>query len=285
MHKVPIIDSHLHIWDLKKVKYSWLEGNTSILNKTYLISEIEEEIDSTGITGAILIQAANNYQDTDLMLESADKYDLIKGVVGWVNLLNPDESSIKIEDFKKNNYIKGFRHLIHDEIDNFWIVQEKAIESLKIICDHKLTYDVVGTKTDHLKCVQIINEKIPELKTVLDHLCTPPISKKEKFGEWGEEIKIAAQNPNVFAKISGLGLICNNPFEWNEEDILPYVDFVIETFGADRCMIGGDWPVALLADSYSKTWEKYFKVIERIGLTENEKDSIFYKTASTFYNF
>ena len=81
-----IIDTHIHAWNLDKAHYSWLEGNTSILNRTYAIEEIETERKQSGITAGILVQAANNTQDTDWMLQVAAEQGWIKGVVGWLPL-------------------------------------------------------------------------------------------------------------------------------------------------------------------------------------------------------
>ena len=76
-----IVDTHIHVWDLERAKYPWLEGDTSILNRTWKIEELENERKSAGIAEGILVQASGNFEDTDVMMEVAKKTDWITGVV------------------------------------------------------------------------------------------------------------------------------------------------------------------------------------------------------------
>ena len=118
---------------------------------------------------------------------------------------------------------------------------------------------------------------------VFDHLNQPPMKSNEKFGTWGDLMKTASQHKNFYAKISGLGTATANPENWGVEDIKPYVSFVLEHFGTDRCFCGGDWPVSLLAGSYTKTWTTYKSVINEL-LNEQDSEKIFYNNAQQFYN-
>ena len=77
-------------------------------------------------------------------------------------------------------------------------------------------------------------------------------------------MRIAAQNPNVYAKISGLGTASGDAgYAGAPDDIRPYLDYVLETFGPERCMTGGDWPVSVLAGGYEKAWRAYRRGVTR----------------------
>ncbi|MGF2413575.1 MAG: amidohydrolase family protein, partial [Ferruginibacter sp.] len=103
------------------------------------IEEIEAERKAVGITGGVLVQASNNVQDTDWMLEVADNTDWVTGVVGWLPLMKPDETERLLNDiYLKNNYYTGIRHLIHDEPNADWLLQETVMESLKILAKNNL---------------------------------------------------------------------------------------------------------------------------------------------------
>jgi L-fuconolactonase len=278
-----IIDTHIHVWDFDKAIYPWLDGNTSILNRTYHIEEIETERNAAGIVEGVLVQASNNVEDTNWMLEVAENTEWIKGVVGWLPLMDTAATEKVLDEYCSNNYFKGVRHLIHDEVDPAWLLQPAVIDSLKILAERSVTYDVVGVLPQHIETVLKVAEKIPGLKMVFDHLNQPPMKSNERFGEWGELMKTASQHKNFYAKISGLGTATVNPENWGEEDIKPYVSFVLENFGTDRCFCGGDWPVSLLAGSYTKTWTIYQSVINEL-LNEQESEKIFYNNAHQFYN-
>jgi L-fuconolactonase len=128
----------------------------------------------------------------------------------------------------------------------------------------------------------VVADKVPELKMIFDHLNQPPIAAKEKFGSWGQLMKAAAANKNFYAKISGLGTTTKNFTGWTANNIQPYVEFAMEHFGTDRCCCGGDWPVSLLAGSYTNTWSAYKKVLENI-LDEASLQKVYSLNATQFY--
>ncbi|MBP6432133.1 MAG: amidohydrolase family protein [Ferruginibacter sp.] len=278
-----IVDTHIHVWNFDKAEYEWLKNDTSILKRTYNIEEIEAERIAVGITDGVLVQSSNTLEDTNWMLEVAGATPWIKGVVGWLPLLSPEKTNKLLNDvYLKNNYYKGVRHLIHDEPNADWLLQETVIESLKILAANKITFDVVGVLSNHIKTVLQVANKVPDLKMVFDHLNQPPISTKEKFGEWGVLIKEAATNKNFHAKISGLGTTTKNGTNWTANDIQPYVEFVLENFGEDRCFCGGDWPVSLLAGSYTQNWQTYKQLLTSI-LSEQHLEKVYYSNAANFY--
>lgn len=280
-----IADTHIHIWDFNRADYAWLKNNTTILNRTYSIEELETERSEMGISSGILIQAANNFEDTDWMLHVAENTEWIAGIVGWLPLIDPDATLKALQKkYGKEKYFKGVRHLIHDEADPKWLLQPAVIDSLKILADHDIPYDVVGVFPAHIETALEVAEKIPGLRMVFDHLNQPPIATKETFGVWGELMKEAAGHKNLYAKISGLGIGSGNFENRKAADIKPYIEFIIDQFGTDRCFCGGDWPVSLLAGSYIKTWTSYKDIINELA-NESDREKIFYTNAKSFYSF
>lgn len=277
-----IIDTHVHVWNFEKADYPWLKGDTSILNRTYRIEELEAEQESAGVTEFVLVQSANNFEDTDWMLAVAEQKEPVTGVVGWLPLLEPEQTDKALQEkYGKNRWFKGMRHLIHDEPDPGWLLQEPVIESLRILASNKLSFDVVGVLPQHIETALAVAEKLPSLKMVFDHLNQPPIARGEKFGRWGELMKEAASHPNFYAKISGLGGTTKKP-DWTAGDIKPYVAFALEQFGEDRCFCGGDWPVSLLAGSYHRTWSIYKEVLSSL-LNETQQRKVYAENAAAFY--
>lgn len=279
-----IIDTHVHIWDLKKADYPWLAGDTSLLNRNWVISSLEEERLRAGITEGILVQAAGNTEDTDHMLQVALNTSWISGVVVWLPLENPAETERQLTGrYLSHPYFSGVRHQIHDEADPRWLLQQPVIDSLKILADHNVPFDVVAVKPVHIETALEVAAKVPSLKMVFDHLAQPPIAAKQKFGYWGELMQTAAAHSNFYAKISGLGTASGNPGGWNKEDLQPYIEFVLQHFGSQRCFCGGDWPVSLLAGSYTNIWTAYREILAEL-LTAEEQEQVLYHSALNFYN-
>ena len=277
-----IIDTHIHIWNMEKLTYGWLEGNETILNQSYHCQQIDQERKEVGIVGGVLVQADNHFEDTDWMLQNAEQTSWIKGVVGWVPLTNPETTSRALEKYTANPYFKGVRHLIHDEKDPKWLLQPSVIESLQILADYALTYDLVGILPGHIETALNVADQVPKLQMVFDHLNQPPISKKERFGSWGTLMREAASHSGFHQKISGLGTATGNLKGWQADDLKPYLEFVLEHFGAERCFCGGDWPVSLLAGTYTKTWAIYKQVLGAL-LDEKQLEAVFYQNAKNFY--
>lgn len=280
---IPIIDTHVHIWDLTKVHYSWLQGETSILARNYLPDELYPQLSEVNVTSAVLVQAANNIEDTELMLSAASQNDWIKGVVGWLPLEDPLKTQALIENWKAiHPYIKGIRHLIHNESNDHWLLQDNVIESLKILAHHHLTYDIVGVKEAHLRAAITIAEKIPTLNIVLDHLNNPPMTNQSEMDIWRTNIMEAAQQKNIYAKISGLAMATGQFETWTTADIQASIEYALEQFGADHCFCGGDWPVSLLAGGYVKSINAYREIIENC-LPVIEQEKVYFKNATLFY--
>lgn len=280
-----LADTHIHIWDFERAAYAWLQGNTTILNRNYRIDELEAERKEAGITKGILVQAANNLEDTRWMMEVAERTDWVAGVVGWLPLMQPDATEKLLHSsYCDANYFKAVRHLIHDEPDAKWLLQAPVIESLKLLAAKNIPYDVVGILPAHIETALHVAEQVPDLRMVFDHLNQPPIATNEKFGTWGSLMKEAAALPNFHVKISGLGLTAQLGNNWSASDIQPYIEFVLEHYGADRIFCGGDWPVSLLAGSYTHTFTQYKQVVKHIA-DETAQHKIFYANAASFYSF
>ncbi len=279
-----IIDTHVHAWDLTRAEYPWLKGDSSILNQTWSIEQIKDERKEAEITAGVLVQASGNMEDTDLMLETANKTGWISGVVCWLPLMNTGETHRLLEDrFLKEKYFKGIRHQVHDEKDPQWLLQPAVIESLKLLATYDIPYDVVAVLPSHIETALKVAQQVPNLRMVFDHLSQPPIAAKEKFGRWGELMKEASHHKNFFAKISGLGT-ASGSFEGRKaDDIKPYVEFALQHFGIDRCFCGGDWPVSMLADNYVNTWQLYKSILGEL-LEEKDQEKVFYANAKSFYD-
>jgi L-fuconolactonase len=279
-----IIDTHIHVWDLQRAAYPWLQNDTSILNQTWRIEQLNAERKRTGITEGVLVQASGNMEDTALMFETAKQTPWIKGVMAWLPLMDTGATSEILEgQLLQEKLFKGIRHQVHDEPDTKWLLQPRVIESLKLLAENDIPFDVVAVLPQHIKTALEVANKIPGLRMVFDHLSQPPIKTKERFGIWGDLMKAAAQHKNFYAKISGLGTASGNFNNWGAADVKPYIAFAIEHFGTERCFCGGDWPVALLAGTYAKAWTIYKEVIGGL-LDANGSDKIFYQNAKQFYH-
>ncbi|MFI6535024.1 amidohydrolase family protein [Nonomuraea sp. NPDC050547] len=273
-----IVDAHQHFWNLETGDYPWLTPDAGVLYRTYAPEHLAPELAATGVQATVLVQAADSSAETEAMLALADAHDFIAGVVGWIPLTDPDEAAKAIERYGSHRKFVGVRHLIHEEPDPDWLVGEGVLESLGVLADSGLAFDVVSLLPRHLEHVVTLATRHPALRIVIDHLSKPRI-KDGGWQPWAEQMTAAAAFPNVYAKVSGLVTEADHA-GWTVEDLRPYVAHAVEAFGPERLMFGSDWPVALLAADYRTVYETALALVGEEG-----RDQVFGGTAGRFYGF
>ncbi|MCG5212869.1 amidohydrolase family protein [Streptosporangium soli] len=276
---MPVVDAHQHFWNLETGSYPWLTPESGPIHRTFEPAELIPQLAAAGIDRTVLVQSMDSYQDTDAMLAQADEHDFVGAVVGWVPLHRPDEAAGALERYRRHPRFAGVRHLVHDEPDPDWLLQESVIEGLGLLAAAGLPFDVVAVLPRHLAHVPVLAERVPGLRMVIDHLAKPPI-KERGWEPWATLIAAAAECPGVHAKVSGLNTAADAG-TWTADDLRPYVDHALEVFGPDRLMFGGDWPVALLAGDYAKVWRETGKVLA--GLPAADRAAVLGGTAARFY--
>ena len=274
-----IIDAHQHIWDLERARYDWLGPDLPLINRTFTQDDAAGELRAAGIDGVVLVQAADNAEDTASMLETAGDHAEVVAVVGYLPLEDPERTATGIERFAADPLLVGVRNLIHDRADPDFLIRPEVIESLGLLADAGLAFDVVSVLPRHLEHVPVLAERHPTLRLVIDHLSKPPIGSAD-HEPWRSLISRAAEHPNVSAKVSGL-YPGTDPERWTTESIRPFVDHALETFGPARLMYGGDWPVSITAGGYQRVWQDLQPIFAALG--DNERTRLLSDTAIDTY--
>lgn len=276
-----IIDAHQHFWNLNRAEYAWLSrpGNEEI-NRNIEFEDLEPILVRNGIDQTVLVQAADSDADTDYLLEVAERHDRVAGVVVYVPLHLPAEAAARLELLQPLPAVVGVRNLIHDQPDPDWLLRPDVGESLGLLEERRVPFDVVSVLPRHLQHVPALSERYPQLRMVIDHLSKPPIRAADD-GKWRSLMKAAAANPNVYAKVSGLYPAAGPIDAWEVDDLRPAFNFAVELFGAQRLMFGSDWPVSVLAGGYDRVWKALSALIGE--LDSSARNAILAGTASSFY--
>ena len=274
-----IIDAHQHVWDLTRARYDWLGPALGPINRTITQEEALPRLRRAGVDGVVLVQSADNREDTDYMLATAEQYAEVVAVVGYVPLEDPAAATAQLAELAGRPLLVGIRNLIHERSDPDFLLRPEVNESLALIAEAGLTYDVVSVLPRHLEHVPVLAERHPELRMVIDHLSKPPIGSADRE-PWWSLIERAAQSPNVYAKVSGL-YPGHDMTDWSTESIRPFVARAFECFGADRLMYGGDWPISVLAGDYDAVWQGLSPLFDELG--ESERTTVLSGTAIEFY--
>lgn len=239
----PVTDAHLHLWDLDASPYAWLAGAPDTLRRTFGFAQVRPGLEALGVTRVILVQADDTAADTEHLKRTARAIEAGPGsitradVVGWLPLMDPDAVQAALADPDRMRHIVGIRHLIHDEPDPGFLERPEVGRSLELLAAAGLPLDVPDAYPRHMEQVVRLASQHPRLVIVLDHLGKPPFGDEPAMSAWREQLERIAMLPNVVAKLSGLATSGTGEFA-------DAADTALELFGADRLMIGSDWPIA-----------------------------------------
>lgn len=276
-----IIDAHQHVWDLEQAEYAWLGPDAGVLYRNYGMDDIAAEFAAAGVTGTVLVQSADNDEDTEHMFAVAADAPVVLGIVGYVPLHEPERAAQRLAELAQRPLFRGVRNLIHDRPDPHWLLRRDVDEGLGLLERAGVPFDVVGVLPEHLEAVLAISERHPDLDLVIDHLNKPPIGLAD-HEPWASLMTQVAANPRVRGKVSGLYSATGDPADWTVDAIRPILDHVLDAFGPGRLMYGGDWPVSLIAGGYTRVWSGIDELLG--GLDAADRDLILARTARAFYS-
>jgi L-fuconolactonase len=243
------IDSHQHFWKFNPVKDAWISNEMNVLKRDFLPNELNSLLKKNNFQGCIVVQSDQSEDETNFLLQLAEENDFIKGVVGWVDLLDINLHA-RLEHFSKFKKLKGFRHIIQAEPMDDFILRKDFCKGISQLSSYNFTFDIL-IFPKHLKYVTKFLKKFPDQKFVIDHLAKPDFKNRDFF-EWEKGIREIALNPNVYCKVSGLVTEADWK-NWSESDFTYCLDLITELFGNNRLMFGSDWPVSLLSATYKET--------------------------------
>ena len=275
-----IVDAHQHFWDPAQNDYPWMGDDDAAIRRRFAPEDLLPLLRRQGMQRTVLVQTISSLEESREFLALAAETEFIAGVVAWVDLTAADVAA-DLADLAASpggDRLVGIRHQVQDEEDPRWLLREDVQRGLGEVGRAGLAYDfLVGppelpaaTETARLQ---------PEMRFVVDHCGNPPIRTGEDEA-WDCGITSLAALPNVFCKLSGLVTEADLQ-SWTVADLLPYVARVLELFGSERLMLGSDWPVCLLAGSYTEVVDAYIATLD--GASDETLRRVLGQNAIDFY--
>ena len=274
-----VIDSHQHFWDPSRGDYHWMPKDNPVLNQKYEVKDLTKVSNTIELHKTVLVQAAATNAETEYMLHLAESSDLVCGVVGWVNFEDKNQLN-QLRIFSKHPKFIGVRPMIQDIADENWVLNKNFDIFFKSKINLDLSFDALGFPI-HLENFYIIASKYPTLRFVIDHLMKPKIcnNKREEFIHWQKGMYKLSKLDNVYCKFSGM--VTEACEKWDEQDLKPYVDEILNLFTDKKIMWGSDWPVCNLRTNYLGWYNAAINLTNELSLAE--KQNIFYNNSINFY--
>jgi L-fucono-1,5-lactonase len=271
------IDAHQHFWQLARGDYGWLTPQAHpAIYQDFLPSHLKPLLKDARIEKTILVQAAPSEAETVFLLQLADATSFVGAVAGWVDFDLPNAAKA-IARLAQNSKLRSLRPMLQDIPDDEWLLCPHVATAVDAVVAAGLKFDAL-VKPRHLPMLERFLHRHPDLPVVIDHGAKPDIRSGD-LKTWAQAMRSIARAPNAWCKLSGL--VTEAGTDWSTEMLRPYVDILLEVFGADRLMWGSDWPVLNEAADYL-SWVRAAETMMR-GLSERERQMVFGGTAADFY--
>lgn len=281
MPDFPIVDSHLHLWDPTHFRMPWLDGN-DVLDKPYLLPEYHQHTAGVEIEAMVYLQVevapAYGLLEVEWVVDRAAEDPRIKAIVAWAPCEYGQQSRAYLERLVQiSPLVRGVRRLIQGEELGF-ARDPRFVEGVRILPDYGLTFDICVKHPQLPETIDLVRQ-CPNVSFILDHIGKPDIAAGV-VDPWRAQIRELAAFPNVICKVSGMVTEADMS-GWTPDDLRPYVEHVLESFGEDRVAYGGDWPVAYQASEYPR-WVHTLDALTA-SLSPSARRKLWSETAKRFY--
>jgi L-fuconolactonase len=274
-----LIDSHVHIWDPTALPYTWLEGE---LDRPYLPAEYQAAAPAT--TGVIFVEAGPAVKTDEVAWAESLGWPELLGVVAHAPLEQGGVVAAELAALREAGRTVGIRRLLQDEPLSFF-EHPGLLEGLRTLASTGLPFDAC-IRHHHLPALTALLMKVPELPVVLDHLAKPPVATGDD-GTWERNIRALAALPNVSVKLSGMPPELSDDQLRDDQELVsaarPWLEVALDAFGADRAMVGSDWPVSSMLPRQLPPGQWLSIVLDELSASPAEREQLAWRTAARFY--
>ena len=277
---IPIVDTHIHLYDTTRAEgVPWPPESDTVLYRPVLPPDYAKVCEENGITATVIVEAsgllADNQWVLDLVKDDPDRYI---GLVGSLEVGTPDFAA-NLKKLSGDPRYVGIRMRERSRGDGYF--NDAVWRDLKLLADLDQTLDVLMFEFS-LQDVDMIAQLIPHLKILINHVAGADINGKPVDPVWAKDLALAARNPNVYCKVSGLFQQSHQqPSPVDLAFYKPVLDELWKTFGEDRLVYGSNWPVTDRGGSYASYKAVVMEFLEPKGQTAMEK--ILAGNAYSFY--
>jgi predicted TIM-barrel fold metal-dependent hydrolase len=277
-----VIDTHQHLWNRKQFKLPWIEKG-SPLDRDFLMSDYFKATEGLNVVKTIYMEVdldpSQQQAEADYVIALCQKPD--NPMVAAVISGRPASEAFAkyIKPFKNNDYIKGVRQVLHnDAAPAGTCLGDQFKKSIQLLGELGMSFDLCMRPAELLDAAKLI-DACPDTRFILDHCGNAKVPDKDRT-QWKRDLEAVAKHKRVVCKVSGI-VGSAKPGQWKADDLAPIVNHVLDTFGPDRVMFGGDWPVCTLGATY-KEWFDALKTIVK-DRSREEQEKLYHDNAVKVY--
>jgi predicted TIM-barrel fold metal-dependent hydrolase len=288
--KLPIVDTHQHLWDLKVIQPPWLKPGGE-LTRDFVTKDYLEATAGLNFQKAVYMEVAVG--DDQLVAEAehviglcaSPDHPTCAAVIGG----RPAKAGFKayMDRFKDSAYVKGVRHIMRQPA---MLDAEGLIPGLQLLGERGLCFDLCVNPGMLAASAEIV-DACPETRFVIDHCGNAdyvafmakgaaPRPPQHDADTWLRGMEALAKRRNTICKISGIVARVEEG-KWTADDLAAPVNHCLDMFGPDRVIFASDWPVCTRGAAL-REWVIALKEI--VGARPiNEQKKLFAENAVAFY--
>ena len=284
--QLPIIDPHQHLWDTTKFKLPWHKGeDTKPLQRSFVMSDYLDATKGLNVVKTVYMEVdvapEQQVAEADYVIDLCTRGDnpmkaaVISGRPGTPGF------EPYVRTLAQSTYIKGVRQVLHGDTDPAgFCLQPKFVESIQLLGELGLSFDLCMRSGELLDAVKLVDQ-CPKTRFIVDHCGNMSVTSTDHAARarWLEGMTEMAARANTVCKVSGIIVTANT--DWRPGDHAPNINDTIDTFGDDRVMFAGDWPVCTLKASFSQ-WVDALREIVKDRTAEFQR-KLFHDNATKFY--
>ena len=273
---LPIVDTHQHLWDLTKFNLPWT-ADLPQLNRSFVTSDYLAATADVNVVKAIYMEVdvAPDQQVAEaehlIALSQSDEHPTVGAVISG----RPGTSGFRdyINRFKDSPYIKGIRQVLHaPDVPSDYCLSADFVSDIQFLGESGLRFDICMRPADLLNGAKLADLS-PNTQFILDHCgnadpnivngsTAPDTSGENPYAhtheQWMNDMATLGERTNVVCKVSGI--VARVQPGWTPDDLAPTINHCLDSFGPDRVVFGGDWPVCTLGASYAE-WASALRAV------------------------
>jgi predicted TIM-barrel fold metal-dependent hydrolase len=299
LYSGPIIDAHIHLWDLGMDRHPWLRptggaiqalGGLDAIRRNYLVEDYLRDVARQDVVASVHIEAAWDRADDPLAeIEWLETLDKSSGVaaryIGFADLTAPDAAAA-LTRLSEVRRCVGVRQMLS------WHPTEpaKCFAPRRGIADEPEFRRGVALLADHGQLLELMlypyqAEEVvrlaydfPDQTFIINHCGSPIDRDREGMARWRAGLRALGSAPNVRIKISALTAYDPSP---TPESLREVALHCIESFGVDRSMFGSDFPVGRLWTSFDAIFDGFKAIVRDFSTAEHS--ALFHDNAQRVY--
>ncbi|MBC9031883.1 amidohydrolase family protein [Sphingomonas sp. JC676] len=296
MRDLPFIDAHVHLWDLKRIRYPWLmppfsddgpNGSVEPIAHTYLLPDYLADAEGWDVRGIVHVDAGAvpeaALDETDWLQDMANAKGMPNAIIAFAALDDPNVDTLLQAHAQRRN-VRGIRHIVNWHPDPRRTYTPRDVtrddawqQGFALLAKHGLSFDLQAYPGQFAALARLI-ERHPGIPVILNHCGMMVPSDPQGRREWRAGMTALAACPSVSVKISGIGFAYR---PWDIEQARGYVRDTIDIFGTHRAMFASDVPTDKLFGSFDRHLQTYRTIVS--DMTTEEQRALFADNANRVY--